>query len=93
MWAFRREECCYGLAAGAAAAEAASSGVWDAHSWLQRRTISSGVSKDFVLIMAMMWCGSLRMKRAIYASFRDAGCRAVRLSQSTEGLVSLPHIG
>ncbi len=46
-----------------------------------------------VLIMALMWRGSLRMKRATCASTRDAGCRAVRLSQSTEGLISLPHIG
>jgi hypothetical protein len=56
-------------------------------------TIFCGVSKDFVLIMALMWRGSLRMKRATCALFRDAGCRAVRLSQSTEGLVSLLHIG
>ncbi|MFN9909758.1 MAG: hypothetical protein ACK56F_27190, partial [bacterium] len=70
-------------------AAAASSGVWVAHSWLQRQIISFGVSKDLVLIMALMWRGSLRMKRAICASSRVLGRKAVRLSQSTDGLVSL----
>ncbi len=79
--------------AAAAAAEAASSGVWVAHSWLPRRIISFGVSKDLVLIMALMWRGSLRMKRATCAYSRVLGRRAVRLSQSTDGLVSLPHMG
>ena len=67
-------------AAAAAAAEAASSGVWVAHSWLQRRIISFGVSKDLVLIMALMWRGSLRMKRATCASSRVLGRKARRLS-------------
>ncbi len=95
--AFRREECCHGpaaaAAAAAAAAEAASSGVWDVHSALQRWIISSVVSKDRVLIRALMWRGSLRRKRATCPSFSVAGCRAVRLSHSTEGLVSPLHIG
>jgi hypothetical protein len=93
LWAFRREECCHGPAAAAVAAEAASSGVWDVHSALQRWIISSVVSKDRMLIRALMWRGSLRRKRATCASFSVAGCRVVRLSHSTEGLVSPLHIG
>ncbi len=89
----RRVECCHGPAAAAAAAEAASSGVWDIHSALQPWIISSVVSKDRVLIRALMWRGSLRRKRAVCASLIVAGCRAVRLSYSTEGLVSPLHMG
>ncbi len=77
---FRRVECCH----GPAAAEAASSGVWDFHSALQRWIISSVVSKDRVLIRALMWRGSLRRKRAICASLSVDSCRAVRLSHRTE---------
>ena len=68
-------------------------GVWVAQSWLQRRIISFCVAKDLVLIWALIWRGSLRMKRAICASSRVLGRKALRLSQSTDGLVSLPHIG
>ena len=80
-------------AAAATEAAAASSGVWVAQSWLHRRIISFGVAKDLVLIWALMWRGSLRMKRAICASSRVLGRKALRVSQSTNGLVSLLHIG
>ena len=56
LLSFGRVECCHGPAA--AAAEAASSGVWDIQSALQRWIISSVVSKDHVLIRALMWRGS-----------------------------------
>jgi hypothetical protein len=80
-------------AAAAAAADAASSGVWDIHSALQRWIISSVAWKDRVLIRVLMWRGSLWRKRATCASFNIAGCRAVRLSHRTEGLFSPLHIG
>ncbi len=44
------------------------------------------------LIRLLMWLGNLRRKRAVCASFNDSGCRAMRLSHKTEGLVS-PHMG
>ncbi len=81
----RKGEC--GL--GAAAAAAASFVVWafpdlvaalDEVLWLLERP------------RFLMWRGNLRRKRAVWASFTVAGCRAVRLSHMTEGLV-LPHIG
>jgi hypothetical protein len=71
---------------------AASSGVWDIQSALQRWIISSVVLKARVLIRLLMWRGSLRRKRAVWASFIVAGCRVVRLSHRTEGLVSR-HMG
>jgi hypothetical protein len=40
-----------------------------------------------------MWRSILRRKRAVCASLIVAGCRAVRLSHSTEGLVSPLHKG
>jgi hypothetical protein len=92
--AFRKGDCWLGMAAAtaAAAAEAASSEVWDIHSALQRWIISSVVLKARVLIRVLMWRGSLQRKRAICASLIVAGCRAVRLSHRMEGLVS-PHMG
>ncbi len=82
----------WGLGADAAAAAAASSSVWSSQISLQRWMRSSGSLNARGLIRFLMWRGNLRRKRTVWASFAVDGCRAVRLSHMTEGLMLL-HIG
>ncbi len=87
-----RETACSGQPRPQLAAAAASSGVCAIQSLLQRWMSSSVVLKARGLIRLLMWRDNLRRKRAVCASFIDSGCRAVRLSHKTEGLV-LRHMG